>query len=638
MAFEWLNENSRKFLEGGYLQEGVTPEQRLKDISNYAEKILGIEGFSDKFYGYLSKGYYSLSSPVWSNFGTSKGLSISCVTGDTWINTSDGGKMAKDIELGDLVLTHKNRFRKVVNVIPTKDRNDIWKLKVGTRMTNLYITGDHVVLTNTGWKRVDELDSNKDLIAVNGELEYEHKDFTFDMKKYTNYEFVLEDGLIKKAVENKDEVRSLRNNKEESHVTSYAKVSEYVEVDEDMAWALGLWFADGSLSVNKNGEANGIRLTGNMKDKDGIVKKWKEIVGSKFNVNVGEYISELERNGKTNSWVTVDANSKVLGNLFESFGKGAKNKLLSDELLNLPKEKLLKLLEGMLSGDGSNRNDGNMVKLTLSNPKLILQVYNIGLKLGKSMSLQMQEKANALSTTSHVYTLLFRDYVNSISKNNVRSGIPFSDGLIYAPIHTLERTDKVEDVYDFTVEEDHSFSCAGVVVHNCFGSNIDDTMSNIMYTHGEVGMMSKFGGGTSGYFGHLRHRGAPIKGNGNSSGAVHFMNLFETLIDVASQGNVRRGAFSPYLPIEHPDAEEFLKIGSEGNPIQKLTHGITVTDEWMKAMVDGDMEKRSLWAKVIQSRVEKGYPYIFFTSTVNNNTVDVYKDKGLKINHSNLCK
>lgn len=172
---------------------------------------------------------------------------------------------------------------------------------------------------------------------------------------------------------------------------------------------------------------------------------------------------------------------------------------------------------------------------------------------------------------------------------------------------------------------------------SCFGSNIDDNMANILFTHGEVGMMSKFGGGTSGYFGNLRHRGAPISDNGESSGSVHFMSMFETLIDVASQGNVRRGAFSPYLPIDHPDIEEFLQIGTEGNPIQKLTHGVTVTDKWMKEMIDGDSEKRSIWAKVLQSRVEIGYPYIFFTDTVNNNTVDVYKDKGLKINHSNLC-
>src|SRR5690606_1333822 len=117
----------------------------------------------------------------------------------------------------------------------------------------------------------------------------------------------------------------------------------------------------------------------------------------------------------------------------------------------------------------------------------------------------------------------------------------------------------------------------------------------------------------------------------------HFMKLFESIIDVVSQGSTRRGRFSPYLPIDHPDIEEFLKIGTEGDPIQELTHGVTVTDDWMKEMIAGDSDKRAIWAKVIQRRVEIGYPYIFFTDTVNNNAVDVYRDKGLLINHSNLC-
>lgn len=172
---------------------------------------------------------------------------------------------------------------------------------------------------------------------------------------------------------------------------------------------------------------------------------------------------------------------------------------------------------------------------------------------------------------------------------------------------------------------------------SCFGSNVDDNMGNILYTQSEVGMMSKFGGGTSGYFGNLRHRGAPITDNGESSGAVHFMKLFETIIDVVSQGSTRRGRFSPYLPIDHKDIDEFLKIGTEGDPIQELTHGVTVSNSWMQAMIDGDSDKRAIWAKVIQRRVEIGYPYIFFTDTVNDGAVDTYKDKGLRINHSNLC-
>lgn len=172
---------------------------------------------------------------------------------------------------------------------------------------------------------------------------------------------------------------------------------------------------------------------------------------------------------------------------------------------------------------------------------------------------------------------------------------------------------------------------------SCFGSHIADDMGDILFTQSEVGMMSKLGGGTSGYFGKLRHRGAPVKNNGKSSGAVHIMQLFEKMVDVVSQGSVRRGRFAPYLPIDHPDVMEFLEIGSEGNPIQELTHGVTVSDKWMEEMRDGDVAKRTIWAKVLQSRSEVGYPYILFRDNVNNNAADVYKDKNLEIYASNLC-
>ena len=126
---------------------------------------------------------------------------------------------------------------------------------------------------------------------------------------------------------------------------------------------------------------------------------------------------------------------------------------------------------------------------------------------------------------------------------------------------------------------------------SCFGSNIADDMGNILYTQSEVGMMSKLGGGTSGYFGNIRHRGASVKDNYEGFGSVLVMQLFETMVDEVSQGSVRRGRFSPYLPVEHPDILEFLDIGTEGNPIQELTHGVSVTDKWLQEMIDGDVEK-----------------------------------------------
>jgi len=172
---------------------------------------------------------------------------------------------------------------------------------------------------------------------------------------------------------------------------------------------------------------------------------------------------------------------------------------------------------------------------------------------------------------------------------------------------------------------------------SCFGSNIGDNIESILYTQAEVGEMSKMGGGTSGYFGNIRERGAEITDNGLAPGSVHFMNLFESVVDNISQGSTRRGRFSPYLPVEHPDIMEFLEIGTEGFPIQDLTHAVTVTDEFMNEMIAGDEAKRAIWAKVIQRRGEIGYPYIMFHDTMNNKTVDVYKDKGAKIYNSNLC-
>ncbi len=172
---------------------------------------------------------------------------------------------------------------------------------------------------------------------------------------------------------------------------------------------------------------------------------------------------------------------------------------------------------------------------------------------------------------------------------------------------------------------------------SCFGSYIDDTMESILHTQAEVGMMTKYGGGTSGYFGALRPRGSEIKNNGTSAGPVHFMQLYDTEINIISQGRTRRGQFAAYLPIDHPDISEFLQIRSEGNSLQDISFGVCVTDKWMQSMIDGDILKRQVWAKVLSSRANTGYPYIFFTDNVNNNTIDVYQEQNRKIHASNLC-
>lgn len=170
---------------------------------------------------------------------------------------------------------------------------------------------------------------------------------------------------------------------------------------------------------------------------------------------------------------------------------------------------------------------------------------------------------------------------------------------------------------------------------SCYGSNVDDSLDSILNAGREIGMMSKYGGGTSAYLGNIRSRGSVISTGGKADGPVHYARLYDTAIDVCKQSEARRGACAVWLPIEHEDISEFLDIGTEGNPIQNLQFGVTITDEWMSEMKQGDSSKRKIWAKVIQRRSEFGFPYLMFKDNTNNNSP--YKDMGLEITASNLC-
>ena len=172
---------------------------------------------------------------------------------------------------------------------------------------------------------------------------------------------------------------------------------------------------------------------------------------------------------------------------------------------------------------------------------------------------------------------------------------------------------------------------------SCFGSYIGDSIHEIMETTAEVGMMSKIGGGTSGYFGDIRPRGSAIKNNGKSDGSFNFSKLFDTVIDVISQGTSRKGQFAGYIDIEHGDIDEWLDIHTEGNPIQLMYYGVCVGHDWLESMKSGDPYKRQLWAKLLQRKTETGIPYLFFKDNANAGRPDVYKDKNMTVHASNLC-
>lgn len=172
---------------------------------------------------------------------------------------------------------------------------------------------------------------------------------------------------------------------------------------------------------------------------------------------------------------------------------------------------------------------------------------------------------------------------------------------------------------------------------SCYGIDIQDDTADILRATAEIGMLTKMGGGTAGYFGKIRHRGAPIKNNGVSNGSVAMMQPFQTITDTITQGQARRGYFAAYQDVDHLDFPEFLECRGEGHPIQDIALAACISDDFMQRAKDGDAKARKTLADIHKKRAETGFPYIFFTDNVERGKPQVYKDKGMKINHSQMC-
>lgn len=176
---------------------------------------------------------------------------------------------------------------------------------------------------------------------------------------------------------------------------------------------------------------------------------------------------------------------------------------------------------------------------------------------------------------------------------------------------------------------------------SCYSSRFGDSVDSIFKKQHELAMLSKNGGGVGVYFGHIRGRGAGIAGNGQSEGIIPWAKCIDTTTIAVSQGSTRRGATVIYLPIDHPDIEEFLQIrrptGDINRRCQNIHHAVTITDEFMERAVAGEPRARHLWAEMLKTRFETGEPYFLFVDAVNRQNPDCYKHLGLLVETSNLC-
>jgi ribonucleoside-diphosphate reductase alpha chain len=191
---------------------------------------------------------------------------------------------------------------------------------------------------------------------------------------------------------------------------------------------------------------------------------------------------------------------------------------------------------------------------------------------------------------------------------------------------------------------------------SCYLNSVDDSLEGIVKTWNENVWLASRGGGIGTYWGQVRGIGEPVGLNGKTSGIIPFVRVMDSLTLAISQGSLRRGSAACYLDVSHPEIEEFLEIrkpsGDFNRKALNLHHGVLLTDAFMEAVSAGTefhlrspkdgsvratVDARSLFQKLVETRLATGEPYIVFSDTVNRMMPKHHRDLGLKVSTSNLC-
>lgn len=277
-------------------------------------------------------------------------------------------------------------------------------------------------------------------------------------------------------------------------------------------------------------------------------------------------------------------------------------------------------------------------------------------QVAKGTTVQIDHSRDALLTEFGKATLLDR---------YLMPGESFQDLFARVAMHFADDTAHAQRLYDYISKL--WFMPATPVLSNggtdrglpisCFLNECDDSLSGIVDMWNENVWLASRGGGIGSYWGNLRSIGEKVGRNGKTSGIIPFIRVMDSLTLAISQGSLRRGSAACYLPVWHPEIEEFVEMRrpTGGDPNRKalnLHHGILISDAFMRAVEndeewallsphDGSVQERvsarNLWIRILTARIETGEPYILYIDHVNRAIPEHHKLAGLNVKMSNLC-
>ncbi len=560
------------------------PQQLFMGVAMFlAQNEFDCQLWAKKFYDILSKFEVMAATPTLSNARTPRHQLSSCFVKGTKVRTIDGYKSIDKIIEGDLVLTHNNRFMKVYELFKRDYARNLITLNINGLIDDLSATEEHPILSikKDDIKCIRKLGSclksqrdSKRCFALKGEYkndcEFLDKKFSSSWNKieelnvgdfvsisYPKHihkkEIYISDYIQTKNIITKDNKIMFKRSSnsfyscERSFLNNQIKpVNNKIELSKDFMLLIGYFLAEGHIAKDMTS------ITFTFASKETLyIQETKKILEDIFDVNVNI-------NPNRDNSVNVYVHSKIVGLFFDKLiGTGFDKKLLNNDLLFANPEVQKYLLIGAIRGDGCALKEG--YQLTMSNKRLIKQLFEISLRCGLSPYMKRDFRKHKLATikASHLKIGVNSDkyFILSVNKNieKINFNPKASSTLRYFWLNNeyfmkiIEREDKyLEDkVYNIEVEEDHSYSVSGVNVHNCYIGSTADNIEGIFDAYKEMALLSKFGGGIGWDWSLVRGMGSFIDGHKHAAGGiVPFLKIAnDVAIAVDQLGCVAKNSF-----------------------------------------------------------------------------------------------
>lgn len=608
-----LTENSRQVLKKRYLRRGPdgnpseTIEGMFHRVASAVAEPDAAHGYDvatteASFYGLLTSLRFFPNSPTFTGAGTPLGQLAACFTAGMRVTTENGIKPIIDLRPGDRVLTHRGRYRPVTEVFQRAYQGELLRIKVDLIGTTLEVTPEHPILTPGGWVKAGELKVG-DAVAI-GIPVGERPAATFDLAQ-----LVYADEL-----EVQTETETIRVRRPSSYQNSGRQANwqrRFVELTPDLARLCGYYISEGTIGPDERY----IRFT----------------FGTAEEVYAADVIDLMERlfgvpvNRSTSNfgnWQNLNFYSRAMTAWFaQNFGRHSYGKSIPVWLQYATPEVQEAFLVGTMRGDGLYYEKLQVVqgrtapklfrslRLTLSNPGLIQQIWQMCLRLGYDAAVRpvdttyVTENARVTAQVSlpplqsrHLVEAAFGKTLPEPDPRYIRNTVRREEGRVFFRIASIEADDFTGTVYNCEVDEDHSYVTEGVVVHNCFVLPISDDMGResdgIFQTLRDAALIQQTGGGNGFSFSRLRPKGDSVASSaGVATGPVGFLRVYDSAFGEVAQGGTRRGANMAVLRVDHPDIEEFITCKAEEGQIANFNISAGITDAFMRAVeADSDFD------------------------------------------------